>query len=96
MWDHDNLQGLSDGPGPLPVIQTESGVSAVRFPFTNKHEFMGTLKPDSDFDWAMYYRNQSIQFLRTNGKEIRDEPCMEDNTCSWLPSPDIPETKDEQ
>ena len=91
MWDHDNLQGTSDGPGPLPVIETASGVSGVRFPFTDDHEFLGMLKPDSPFDWAMYYRNQSIHFLRTNGSEIRDEPCMEDNTCEWLPSPSLKE-----
>ena len=91
MWDHDNLQGASDGPGPLPVIETNSGVSAIRFPYTDDHEFLGLLKPDASFDWAMYYRNQSLHFLRTNGDEVRDEPCMEDNSCTWLPSPSQPD-----
>lgn len=90
MWDFDNLEGGSDGPGPLPVIETESGVSGVRFPFTSDHEFLGTLKPDAPFDWAQYYRNQAIHYLRTDGGEIRDDLCMEDNTCSWLPSPSLP------
>ena len=96
MWDHDNLMGLGDGPGPLPVIKTASGVSGVRFPNTDDHEFLGLLKPEAEFDLAMYYRNQALHYLRTNGKEIRDDLCMEDNTCPWLPSPSaLPEVPTE-
>ena len=91
MWDHDNLLGKTDGPGPLPVVTTESGVSAVRFPNTDDHEFIAVPDPEAEFDHATYYRNQALQFLRTNGGEVRDEPCMEDNTCLWLPSPTPPE-----
>ena len=94
-WDHDNLMKTGDGPGPLPVIETESGVSAVRFPNTGDHEFLGILKPESEFDLAMYYRNQSLHFLRTNGKEIKDDLCMEDNSCAWLPSPSAPRNESE-
>ncbi len=95
-YDFEDLLNTGDGPGPLPEIKTDSGESAVRFPFTGDHEYLGLLKPDDPFDWAMYSRNQVIHFLRTDGKEIREDLCMEDNTCAWLPSPSAPAEETEE
>lgn len=84
-WDIDDLGEAGDGIGPLPLIKTASGVSAVRYPATSDHEYIALPDPKADFDWAMYSRNQVLWFLSTGGAEIRDDLCMETDTCEWLP-----------
>jgi len=86
-WDIDDLQQTGDGIGPLPLIQTDSGVSGVRYPYTDDHEYIAVADPDADFDWATYSRNQLLHFISTDGQEIRDDLCMEDGSCDWLPQP---------
>lgn len=84
-WDIDDLQGTGDGIGPLPVIETTSGVSAVRYAATDDHEYIALANPDADFDWATYSRNQIIHFLQSRGTEVRDDLCLEDTSCPFLP-----------
>lgn len=83
-WDIDDLLEEGDGIGPLPLIETSSGVSAVRYPYTDDHEYIAVVDPDAPIDWATYSRNQLLHFIDTDGKEIRDDLCMEDGSCPWL------------
>ncbi len=91
-WDIDYLQkdvegSVGDGIGPLPPIETQSGVSAVRYPATGDHEYIALPAPESEFDWSSYSRNQILRFLMTNGAEVRDDLCLEDGSCDFLPQP---------
>jgi hypothetical protein len=83
-WDIDDLFKTGDGLGPLPPIETESGISAVRYPATDKHEYIGFADPNSEFNWTDYSRNQMLRFIDTDGQEIPDGLCLEDSTCDWM------------
>ena len=61
-------------------------MSAVRYPYTDDHEYIAVVDPDADFDWATYSRNQLLHFITTDGQEIRDDLCLEDSSCPWLNS----------
>jgi hypothetical protein len=85
---HDALKGQSpywDIDDLLPVIETASGVSAVRHAATRQHEYIAMADPDADFDWATYSRNQILHFFSTDGTDIADDLCLEDGSCTWLP-----------
>ena len=84
-WDIDDLSQSGVGLGPLPLIQTTSGVSGVRHAATGHHEFIAVRDPDAPFDNATYFRNQILHFLATDGQEIRDDLCLEDGSCDFLP-----------
>ena len=83
-WDIDDLFGTGDGIGPLPPVETESGVSAVRYPAIDDHEYIAFPDPESDFDWTTYSRNQMLRFFETDGQEISDDLCLEISTCDWM------------
>ncbi len=91
-WDTDNLLGESDGKGPLPVIETSSGQSAVRYPAIEDHEYIISTPEGDEFDWGNYSRNQLVYFLLTRGTEVLDDLCLEDSSCSWMPSPIVEPT----
>ncbi|MBR58750.1 MAG: hypothetical protein CMH54_12110 [Myxococcales bacterium] len=91
-WDTDNLLGESDGKGPMPVIETSSGQSAVRYPAIEDHEYIITTADDGEFDWGNYSRNQMVYYLLTGGAEIMDDLCLEDSSCSWMSSPAVEST----
>ena len=84
-WDPDDLDKGGDGIGPLPLIETSSGVSAVRFPHTGDHEYIALPKPDAEFNWSTYSRNQIIHFFLSDGQDISDDLCLEDSSCAYLP-----------
>ena len=84
-WDIDGFLQDEDAIGPLAPIQTSSGLSAVRHAATGDHEFIALADEDAEFDFAQYFRNQIVQFLRTGGGEIVDDPCLVDSSCDFLP-----------
>ena len=81
-WDIDDLLG-GKSLGPLPVIETSSGQSAVRHAPVDDHEFIAVTDPDATFDWGSYSRNQLAWFLASDGQEILDELCFEDDSCAF-------------
>jgi hypothetical protein len=83
-WDIDDLLNTGDGIGPLPLIETEEGVSAVRYPATDNHEYIAIPDPEASFDWTSYSRNQIIRFFETDGQEITDDLCLENHSCDWM------------
>ena len=87
LWDVDNRVAGSpgDGIGPLAVIRsTGGGISGVRHATTSSHEFIAVSKPGPN-DWSVYHQSQAVWFLMTDGREISDDPCLNDGSCEFLP-----------
>lgn len=85
-WDIDDLDRNNGGIGPLPPIPVPGGgVAAVRFPMGIKHEFIGFSTPDAPIDWAVWSQNQIGLFLSSNGRTLRDDLCLEDSSCPFIP-----------
>lgn len=86
--DHsvDDMEGLGNGFGPVPPMQTVNGECAVRFANVHgNHEYMAEPKPDGPgFDWATFALNQASLFLGSGGKKVVDDPCIEKNSCKLL------------
>ncbi|MCA9515524.1 MAG: hypothetical protein KC635_11310 [Myxococcales bacterium] len=93
-YDVDDL--LRDNPpeaagiGPLPVVPSGEGVSAVRFAAVGgKHEFIGGGGGGIELDDpTTYTRNQLALFHRTHGKVVVDDLCIESDDCPLIDDPD--------
>jgi hypothetical protein len=83
-WDIDDLLKTGDGIGPLPIIESSSGVSAVRYAATDDHEYIAISDPSLPIDWGIYSRFQAAWFFATDGQEIRDDLCLSDGSCDFL------------
>lgn len=90
-FDVDDIFGDNDGFGPMPIIQTDTGQSAVRFADAHGlHEYMAILNPEAPFDHAQYTHNMIGLFLATGGTRVEDSPCIEDNASDCLYDLDVP------
>jgi len=84
-FDVDDLTHDNDGFGPMPIIDTGTGESAVRFADVHGfHEYMAMLNPSSPFDSAQYTHNMIGLFLASGGARVEDSLCIEDNACECL------------
>lgn len=71
------------------IIEDESGVEhtvALRVPYVEDHgaHGFGTPEPTLTFDINTFMINQIAHFF-TSGGELRDDLCLEDSTCDFLP-----------
>ena len=85
-FDVDDLFNDNGGFGPMPVIESETGESAVRFADAHGlHEYMAILNPAAPFDKAQYTHNMIGLFLASGGTRVEDSVCIEDNAadCLW-------------
>lgn len=59
---------------------------AMRFIYVRnqgKHGFsLG--EPSRAFDYGQFATNQMMRFLKTEGAELTDEPCLHDSSCSFF------------
>lgn len=90
-FDVDDLGRDNEGFGPLPVIETATGQSAVRFANVHGfHEYMAVPDPTAKFDWAQYTHNMIALFLQSGGKRVEDSECIKSNACPCVIDPDEP------
>lgn len=97
LFDPDNLSEGRDGYGaprlnpPLRLtVSTDTGVAGMRIPYvkpTGDHGFE-TPNPSLQFDIHTYMVNLIGLYFRSQGKEIRDNVCLEDNSCKDIPPAD--------
>lgn len=85
-----DCRGDMDGvPLRAQVSVPSGGVSGLRLPYvetTGVHGF-GPPRPDKAFDIDSYSINMIGRYFQTDGDEILDAPCLEDNTCEFIPPP---------
>ncbi len=90
-WDVDDLDRNNGGFGPLPVIKTATGQSAVRFANVHgDHEYMAVPNPAAPFDWAQYTHNMIALFLQSGGTRVEDSRCIHRNDCPCVLNPSLP------
>jgi len=80
-----------DPPMRLSVYTT-GGIAAMRIPYlrrTGKHGF-DLPQPTWSFDVPTYMIHQIGHFFITKGRELKDDVCMHDASCSWMPAPSAP------
>ena len=102
LFDADDLDDGTDETGatsdaPLRVTVGEQGVaiSALRMPYasmTGSHGFV-TPRPDDAFDVPTFATMQMASYFFHDGKELSDDHCLEDASCSWIPQ--MPDGGDE-
>jgi hypothetical protein len=83
-FDVDDLeQDDDDELGPLAPLQTDSGVSAVRFMNVDGwHEYMALPYPeDAPFDYSTWTHNVLRLYLESGGTRVEDDPCLEAYDC---------------
>lgn len=94
LFDADDLDNGTDGTGapseaPLRLaVETSSGASGLRLPYvrtTGTHGF-STPEPDRAFDIATFATMQMATFFWEDGAQIRDDVCLEDASCDWIPA----------
>lgn len=71
--------------GSCGVFKDDAGVQAVRLVPTRPEGFHGIylMAPYKAFDIETYQLNAILRYFMTSGKEVWDDPCLEDNSCSW-------------
>lgn len=93
LFDADDLDQGTDGTGatsdaPLRVVmESSSGTSGLRLPYvrtTGTHGF-ATPEPDRAFDTATFATMQIASYFLDKGAFIRDDLCLEDASCAWIP-----------
>jgi pimeloyl-ACP methyl ester carboxylesterase len=92
LFDPDDLDRGLDGRGvpsddPLRVtVTTDVGVSAMRMPYVSpngSHGF-GLPDPGAEFDINTFAIHQITRYFQTDGQEVSDDLCLEDNSCDWF------------
>lgn len=93
LFDPDDLDNGTDGSGapsddPLRVsVEHDSGTSGLRMAYispTGTHG-MGMPEPDEAFDHNTFHLMQTAWWFATQGQELRDDACLHDLTCDFLP-----------
>ncbi len=96
LFDPDDLDQNTDGfdaPSPdVPLrltINTPTGVSAVRFPYISPQGAHGFAIPEPDraFDVQTFMANMVGIYLSSGGRVIKEDLCMQDNSCRYIPKP---------
>jgi hypothetical protein len=92
VFDPDNLDEGNDGfdvPQPEPgdelrsVIETDTGVSGIRFAYLlpgGQHGIFPT-GVENDFDVFTFFVSQVAHFFASRGTEIKDDPCLATASC---------------
>ncbi len=93
LFDADDLDRGTDEYGapsdaPLRAIrQTSAGTLGLRLPYarpTGSHGFT-TPEPQRDFDISSFAVMQAVTYMLDRGQQIRDDVCLEDASCDWIP-----------
>lgn len=92
LFDADDFdEGTDDwgAPSDAPLRetrQTGAGVSGLRLPYADPQGSHGFTFPDPEaaFDINTFAISQIAWFLATDGREISDDPCLEDGSCPFL------------
>ncbi len=75
---------------PLRVtVMTPTGISGMRIPYMNpfgQHGF-DIPHPEKEFNMDNYMINKIGRYFETKGKEIVDDVCLADNSCSFILPP---------
>ena len=75
--------------GPLPVVETDTGVSAIRFADVNgKHEYIAGYEKDG-FQFGKFSQHQLAIFHVCGGSLVVDDVCIEDPNCPLLDDPSL-------
>jgi hypothetical protein len=71
---------------------TGTGAQGIRIPLLDPRGQHCPIVPDpsSAFDNTTFLMHMVARYLATRGREIRDDLCMADQTCSWIPAPSPP------
>ncbi len=92
--DPDDLDhGTNEFGEPTPgdpvraTLKTEWGTYGVRFPYMIPIGSHGVepSNPTRAFNINNFVENQIILYMSTDGFELSDDPCLESNTCDWMP-----------
>lgn len=75
---------------PMPPLRASAKINdvpvAMRFIYVRnqgRHGFsLG--EPSRAFDYGQFATNQMMRFLKTEGAELTDEPCLHDSSCSFF------------
>jgi hypothetical protein len=94
VMDPENLSASTHAPNaprldpPLRLtVQSGHGIGAMRLPLLDprgQHAF-AIPEPDSAFDNNTFLVHMVGRFFSTKGRELRDDPCMATESCSWIP-----------
>jgi hypothetical protein len=78
---------LTPGEPVRATLKTEWGTYGVRFPYTIPIGAHGVepSNPTRQFNINNFVENQIIRYMSTDGFELSDDPCLESNTCEWMP-----------
>ncbi len=94
LFDPDDLDEGTDEWGapsddPLRAVRaTEAGVLGLRLPYarpTGSHGFT-TPEPQRPFDMSTFAVMQAVSYMLDGGQRVRDDRCLEDASCAWLPA----------
>ena len=101
LLDVDNLSGADmdvAGTGdhfkaprldpPLRLsVHTHNGLAGMRIPYLSKGGTHGFALPEPTwrFDTHTFMIHQVGHYFKTRGREIRDDVCMQDGSCTWMP-----------
>jgi hypothetical protein len=75
---------------PLRLTRsTGKGLQALRLPLLNPRGQHCPIVPEptSAFDNTTFLMHMVARYLQTRGREIREELCMADQSCAWIPPP---------
>jgi hypothetical protein len=97
LFDPDDLEEEFDvfgEPSDEPLratIDTESGQSGMRLFYVDPQGTHGFGVPDAslEFDMNTYAIFTAASYFHDRGQVIRDDICLEDTSCEWIPQPDF-------
>jgi hypothetical protein len=74
-------------PPVRATVETPNGFLALRLPYTFPLGAHGVSPsdPSRDFNINNFVENQIGIFMSSNGKILKDDPCLADSSCSYLP-----------
>lgn len=92
LFDADDFDEGTDeyqAPSDVPLRatrETNAGVSGLRLPYADPNGSHGFYlpEPSRDFDINTFAIMQVGWFMATGGKELSDDPCLEDGSCDYL------------
>jgi hypothetical protein len=76
------------------TVGTGKGVNGLRIPLLNptgQHSF-AIPDPTADFDNPTFLTHMVARYFASRGRDLRDDVCMADASCSWIPPPSPPIT----
>jgi len=73
--------------GTCAMFEDPAGIQGLRFALTRPEGFHGLylMAPYKPFDIETYQLNLIARYFMSGGTQLWDDPCLEDNSCSWVP-----------